>query len=184
MQPEIRHVVSVRDLGTDDRDWARELLKRMQGAERVARLGEFIDPLERDCLVAEVDGRRVGLATVHAKPTKGMEVLVLLADPAGIGAGTALMERARQVTVARGHDRLWLVTTNDNLEAIRFYLRRGLSVAAVHAGAVEADRALKPEIPERNEENGIPIRDLIEFELSGDRLRRPLETRALQDAEM
>jgi 2-oxo-4-hydroxy-4-carboxy--5-ureidoimidazoline (OHCU) decarboxylase len=95
-----------------------------------------------------------------------------------MGAGTALMDTARQVAMASGHHRLWLVTTNDNLPAIHFYLRRGMSIATVHAGAVAADRTLKPEIPERNQQNGLPIRDLVEFELTGERLDRTLETRA------
>ena len=88
------------------------------------------------------------------------------------------METARQVAVASGHHRLWLVTTNDNLPAIHFYLRRGLHVAAVHDGAVEADRALKPEIPAVNPVNGLPIRDLIEMELAVTELDRPLQTTA------
>jgi 2-oxo-4-hydroxy-4-carboxy--5-ureidoimidazoline (OHCU) decarboxylase/GNAT superfamily N-acetyltransferase len=170
--------VHVRDLAPLDHDWARELISRLQGCEQVARLGELIDPLALECLVAEADGRPIGLASVHEAAGKGLELVLLLSDPGGVGAGTALMETARQVAAASGHHRLWLVTTNDNLPAIHFYLRRGMSVAAVHAGAVAADRALKPEIPERNQQNGLPIRDLVELELTGERLDRPLETRA------
>ncbi len=66
------------------------------------------------------------------------------------------------------------MTTNDNLRAVRWYLRRGMRVATVHASAADADRAsIKPELPERNPQNEIPIRDYIEFELptdAGDRL--------------
>jgi 2-oxo-4-hydroxy-4-carboxy--5-ureidoimidazoline (OHCU) decarboxylase/GNAT superfamily N-acetyltransferase len=170
--------VHVRDLAAADHDWARATVIRLQGSEQVARLGELIDPLAMEGLVAEADGRPIGLASVHETPGKGLEVVVLLSDPAGMGAGTALMDTARQVAAASGHQRLWLVTTNDNLPAIHFYLRRGMSVAAVHAGAVDADRALKPEIPDRNQQNGLPIRDLVEFELTGERLDRTLETTA------
>jgi 2-oxo-4-hydroxy-4-carboxy--5-ureidoimidazoline (OHCU) decarboxylase/GNAT superfamily N-acetyltransferase len=170
--------VHVRDLTPPDRDWARETINRMQGSERVARLGELIEPLALECLLAEADGQPIGLASVHEAAGKGLELVLLLSDPGGMGAGTALMETARQVAAASGHHRLWLVTTNDNLPAIRFYLRRGMSVAAVHAGAVAADRALKPEIPDRNPQNGLPIRDLVELELTGERLDHPLETRA------
>ena len=46
------------------------------------------------------------------------------------------------------------MTTNDNLPAIHFYLRRGLHVAAMHESAVDADRALKPEIPVVNPSAG------------------------------
>jgi hypothetical protein len=49
--------------------------------------------------------------------------------------------------------------------ALGFYQRRGLRLCALHAGAVERDRALKPEIPEVNPDNGIPLRDLLELEL-------------------
>jgi 2-oxo-4-hydroxy-4-carboxy--5-ureidoimidazoline (OHCU) decarboxylase/GNAT superfamily N-acetyltransferase len=166
--------VTVRDLRPDDHAWAREIMTRLQGSERVARLGELIDPLEFGSLVAEVDGRQVGLASVHETPDRGLEVVLLLAEPRGIGAGSALMETARQVASASGHHRLWLVTTNDNLAALHFYLRRGMHVAAVHDNAVEADRALKPEIPRVNPENRLPIRDLVEMELTGDALDRRL----------
>ena len=167
--------VTVRDLTVEDHDWARGLITRLQGSERVARLGELIDPLSVEALVAEADGQAVGLASVKESPDRGLEVLLLLAEPSGIGAGTALMESAREVASASGHHRLWLVTTNDNLPAIHFYLRRGMHVATVHENAVEADRALKPEIPEVNPINRLPLRDLVEFELTGDALDRRLE---------
>lgn len=158
--------VHVRDLSPADRDWAERLLAAQQGGTRmVARLGELIDPLSLEGLVAEAAGRQIGLATVQESPGRGMEVLTLHAEPRGQGAGTALLETAWHVAAASGHHRLWLVTTNDNLEALHFYLRRGMRVAAVHAGAVERDRQLKPEIPAFNGDNGLPIRDVIELEL-------------------
>jgi 2-oxo-4-hydroxy-4-carboxy--5-ureidoimidazoline (OHCU) decarboxylase/GNAT superfamily N-acetyltransferase len=168
--------VTVRDLLASDHDWARALIAGFQGSARVARMGEVVDPLTLEGMVAERDGVPVGLASVIETPDRGLEVLLLQAEPRGIGAGTALLETARQVAAASGHHRLWLVTTNDNLPAIHFYLRRGLHVAAVHGGAVDADRALKPEIPAVNPVNGLPIRDLIEMELLGDQLDRPLQT--------
>ena len=131
----------------------------------MARLGELLDPLALDGLVAESEGRPVGLATVREAPGRGMEVVTLHADPPGRGAGTALLRTAWHVAAASGHGRLWLVATNDNLPALHFYLRRGMRVAAVHAGAVARDRELKPEIPPFNGDNGLPIRDLVELEL-------------------
>ncbi|HET9879270.1 MAG TPA: GNAT family N-acetyltransferase [Candidatus Limnocylindria bacterium] len=157
--------IRIRDLAPDDRDWADALISAHQGLRMTARLGELLDPLELDGLVAEASGERVGLATVHETPGGGFELLTLHADPRGTGAGSALLQTALQVAGATGHTRLWLVTTNDNLDAIRFYLRRGMRVARVHAGAVARDRALKPEIPAVNPDNGLPIRDLVELEL-------------------
>lgn len=157
--------VGVRDLLPADRGWAERLLGDLGGGVRkVARLGELIDPFSLDGLVAVRDGAPIGLATVHESDA-GLEVVTLHAQPRKAGAGTALLEVARQVAAASGHHRLWLVTTNDNVEAIHFYLRRGFHVAALHPNAVVADRALKPEIPLLNPENGLPIRDLVELAL-------------------
>jgi GNAT superfamily N-acetyltransferase len=79
------------------------------------------------------------------------------------GVGTALIggvvERAR----AAGARRLWLITTNDNLDALRFYQRRGWRMAKVWPGAAGASRRIKPSIPETGA-YGIPIRDEIELE--------------------
>ena len=69
--------------------------------------------------------------------------------------------QAAQETAA---SRLWLVTTNDNLDALRFYQRRGFRVADVRPGALDdARRSLKPTIPEVGR-FGIPIRDEIILE--------------------
>ncbi|HET8587142.1 MAG TPA: GNAT family N-acetyltransferase, partial [Candidatus Limnocylindria bacterium] len=127
----------------------------------VARLGELIDPLRLDGLVAEDDGQAVGLATVHETSERGLEVVTLHADPQRRGTGTALLETAFHVALASGHRRLWLVTTNDNLAALHFYLRRAMHVVTVHQGAADEDRALNPAIPTVNPENGIAIRDLV-----------------------
>jgi hypothetical protein len=48
---------------------------------------------------------------------------------------------------------------------MEFYQRRGLEVAAIHRGAVEVSRQLKPQIP-RHGIGGVPIRDEIELALS------------------
>lgn len=158
-----------------DRPWAERLLAaNLGGTHVVARLGETLDPLQLEGLVAERGGRPIGLATVQETAERGMEVVTLHADPPGQGAGTALLETAWRVASASGHHRLWLVTTDDNLKALHFCLRRGMRVAAVHAGAVEADRKLKPAIPAVNAANGLPVRDLVELELpTGEGLDQP-----------
>jgi ribosomal protein S18 acetylase RimI-like enzyme len=63
-----------------------------------------------------------------------------------------------------GQGRLWLVTTNDNLDALRFYQRRGLTLVALRPGAVAVGRKLKSSIPAVGA-YGIPLRDELEFEL-------------------
>jgi ribosomal protein S18 acetylase RimI-like enzyme len=69
------------------------------------------------------------------------------------------VKAVEQAAAERGCRRLWVLTTNDNVDALRFYQRRGFRLAELHPGAVDDSRArLKPEIPEAGE-HGIPLRD-------------------------
>lgn len=90
--------------------------------------------------------------------------VTLDAFPRFRGVGTRLLRSVAEEARKRGCRRLWLITTNDNLDAIRFYQRRGMRIATVHTGALRESRKIKPAIPEVGM-NGIPLRDEIEFEM-------------------
>jgi GNAT superfamily N-acetyltransferase len=91
------------------------------------------------------------------------EVLTLHATEQWRGVGTALIETVEQPAAGHGCTRLWLITTNDSVDALRFYQRRGFRLAAVHLRAVDYSRSmLKPEIPVAGA-YGIPVRDEIEL---------------------
>jgi ribosomal protein S18 acetylase RimI-like enzyme len=128
---------------------------------RVARRGEVLRPIEHPQLLAvDGDGTVVAVLTyvVHGDEC---EVLTFHSDVRGEG----VVGEARRRAAAAGCRRLWLVTTNDNVDAIRWYQRRGLRLRALRPGAVDAARArLKPEIPEIGDHE-IPLRDELELEL-------------------
>jgi GNAT superfamily N-acetyltransferase len=113
--------------------------------------------------VAERVGRPVGFTLVRLDDDGSAEVVAMRALERWSGVGTALLEAVEAQSAREGWRRLWLVTTNDNLDAVRFYQRRGWEWVAFHRDAVTAARALKPEIPERGL-HGLPIRHELEFE--------------------
>jgi len=135
-----------------------------------------MDPLDGEVLVAELDGRPIGLVGWHeggqfSNPDEA-EVRVLLVEPDARrrGAATALLAGAEARMAGAGVRAAWLVSTNDNIEALAFYGHRGWLVSAILAGAVdEARRTLKPGIP-AIAENGIPIRDELVLRRSLSRL--------------
>ncbi|HWF00415.1 MAG TPA: GNAT family N-acetyltransferase [Caulobacteraceae bacterium] len=102
-----------------------------------------------------------GAAAVALDGSAVAELVALNAFSAGRGVGTALLEAI--AADLEGHARLRLVTTNDNLDALRFYQRRGFRLADIRFGAVERARIEKPSIPQIGD-YGIPIRDEIELE--------------------
>jgi len=103
-----------------------------------------------------------GLVTFVVSP-EGCEIVSLDSLEGGRGTGTQLIEVVAQEAARRGCLRLFLSTTNDNLDALRFYQRRGFQLAALHRGAVTRSRERKPGIPEFGQ-HGIPLRDEIVLE--------------------
>jgi len=81
-----------------------------------------------------------------------------------VQAHLSLLEAVARNAAAKGCRRLWLITTNDNVDALRFYQRRGLRLVAVHRGAVDRARLVKPQIPDVGS-FGIAVHDEIELEL-------------------
>lgn len=79
------------------------------------------------------------------------------------GIGSALVNMAVREAAERGLQKIVLMTTNDNINAIRFYQKRGFDMARLFRNAVDAARKLKPEIPLIGE-NAIPLHHEIEFE--------------------
>jgi N-acetylglutamate synthase-like GNAT family acetyltransferase len=94
---------------------------------------------------------------------KAREIVTIDSTSKGEGIGTALIHSVRDVAKGKGCRKLWLVTTNDNLEALGFYQRRGFHLVALYPNALEASRKLKPQISMKAA-NGIPIRDELELQ--------------------
>ena len=86
------------------------------------------------------------------------EVIVLDSLVERQGIGSALLAQVERQACADGHRQVSLMTTNDNIDALRFYLRRGYRITSVSLGAVDRARALKPSIP-LVASNGIRVSD-------------------------
>lgn len=113
--------------------------------------------------VAISDGKPVGLLTYRIENDE-CEIVLLDSGFEGKGIGSVLIAAAKEAAAEAGCSRLWLVTTNDNVDALRFYQKRGFVIAAVHTNALEQSRKLKPEIPLVGK-HGIPLRDEIELDI-------------------
>jgi ribosomal protein S18 acetylase RimI-like enzyme len=154
----------VRPLEEGDRRWARAFLAKRWGSEVVAAHGHLFRPAEHQGFVVEMDREAVGLVTYRMDGSADCEVLTIDSTTEGLGVGTALMDAVVQRSTAAGCARVWLITTNDNLDALRFYQKRGFRLVALRPAAIERARDMKPEIPALGR-HGIPIRDELELEL-------------------
>ncbi|MEO8229315.1 MAG: GNAT family N-acetyltransferase [Chloroflexota bacterium] len=149
---------------TEDAAWAESVLDGVGGRVQVRR-GELVDVLEPGLgFMAERDHTAVGLLT-YRLDVDAAELSSIVATPRRTGSGSALLAALVEAVRAAHLDWIWVVTTNDNVDALRFYQRRGFRIGEVRVGAVDrARKALKPSIA-RLGEHGIPLRDEIELVL-------------------
>ena len=159
-------MILVRPLRPNDRDWVRDRVAERWGSPTVVAHGVVYKPSSLPGFVAEDDGRPVGLLTFIVEGDE-CEIVTIDAFEEGRGVGATLIDFVKGL----GHERLWLITTNDNSRAQRFYERVGFRLVGVHQGAVERSRELKPEIPLVSAD-GTPIRDELEYEFRP-RMRPP-----------
>ncbi|MEL6330340.1 MAG: GNAT family N-acetyltransferase [Planctomycetota bacterium] len=153
----------IRPLQTTDRDWVRKTLRRYWASEQVLSRGKVHNAVDLTGFAAVRDDEEpVGLITYHIE---GQDCEIVthnsMADSGGIGS--CLLAAVRNEARNQGCRRLWLVTTNDNVPALRFYQRRDFDICAFHKNAITESRRLKPEIPDVGLA-GIPIKHEIELE--------------------
>lgn len=91
------------------------------------------------------------------------EIVSVEALQQGIHIGGRLLDAAEQELVRRAVWRITIVTTNDNLRALAFYVRRGYRLVRVHTDAMDRVRSVKPQVPLIGNE-GIPLHDMWELE--------------------
>jgi GNAT superfamily N-acetyltransferase len=124
-----------------------------------------VDTLDHPALVAWSGDELVGVAT-YVVADGDCELLTLHAAHRFTGVGSALVTGVQEIARRAGCTRLWVVTTNDNVDALRFYQRRGFRLARLRPEAVDhSRRTVKPEIPVTGA-YGIPLRDELELEMA------------------
>jgi ribosomal protein S18 acetylase RimI-like enzyme len=169
-------MVRVRPIQSADGPWVVGRLVDAFGGVVVARKGVLIDASALPGFVATDGKRPVGLLT-HDVADGECEVVAVLSTERGLGVGRALMDAARDHAEAAGCRRLWLVTTNDNARAFRFYQRWGMDLSAFHRHGARRSREAKPSLPLLGAD-GIPIEHELEFELELGVRRSPSGSRA------
>ena len=154
---------TLRPITDADRDWVARFAAEHWGSDLIVSHGDLYYISHLPGFMAEAGGVPVGLITYIIKDEQ-CEVGSLDSLREGLGIGTALIDTVKSVSRQAGCKRLFLITTNDNVDALRFYQRRGFVLAALRKGAINESRKIKPEIPLVGN-YGIPIRDELELEI-------------------
>ena len=152
----------IRPIDQEDRKKVDAFIVRQWYTMQMVVHGESIDLGTADGCYAS-DGKEItGLVTWRQRG-KEMEILSLDSLHEREGTGTALLHAAIEKAKRTGMERIMLITTNDNLPALRFYQKRGFDLVKIHLNAVDLARKIKPEIPLTGLD-GIPLKHEIELE--------------------
>ena len=125
--------------------------------------GQEFDMSEMEGVVAYNGGQIIGLITYMFR-NRICEIMSLDSLEEKQGIGTALLNMVIQEAKENNIQKVVLITTNDNINAIRFYQKRGFDMVNLYRNILDVSRKLKPEIPLIGE-NDIPLRHEIEFEM-------------------
>lgn len=124
--------------------------------------GKLYDLSRMDGFAAYYEGKIVGLITYLMEDNNEYEIMSLDSLIERQGIGTALVNKVMEKAKKDKIKVIKLITTNDNINAIKFYQKNGFDFFALYRNAVDISRKLKPSIPEVGYYN-IPIKDEIEF---------------------
>ena len=124
--------------------------------------GKIVDGTKVDGFIVFDNNRIIGLIT-YIIYDDVCEMVTLNSLEENKGVGTALCNKLKEVALENKCRLIRLITTNDNLNALGFYQRRGYVLTRLFSNAMEDVRKIK-NIPFIGE-NNIPLRDELELEL-------------------
>jgi len=152
----------IRESNPEDLEWILEAIKKEWGSTIIITRGKIYEISKLPCLIAIFKNRRSGILA-YKIDNKECEIISLNALIQGKGIGTSLLKAVEKIARDRKCEKLVVITTNDNIDALRFYQTRGFRIRAIHVNKIKEYREIKPEIPLKGFHD-IEIRDEIELE--------------------
>jgi len=141
----------------------RRIAEKEWGANLVVSLGKTYEINSLKGWVAVCHNKVIGFVS-YCIENDECEIIALYSEIEDKGVGTALINKVISFAKNNNCKRIKLITTNDNIRSIAFYQKRGFTIANINIDGIRKAREIKPQIPLVGN-NGIPIRDEIEFEI-------------------
>ena len=148
--------------GIKDNDAVSKIIKGW-GSDILVSRGKTYRTGDLEGILKYKKNKIIGLGLYYIKNNE-CEIVLLETFIQKKGIGTEITEKIKEIAKTKNCKRIWLITSNDNIDAIKFYQRKGFNIANFYKNAMDESRRLKPAIPLIGNYD-IPIRDEIEFEI-------------------
>lgn len=155
--------MDIKEISSENRQQLNNFIKSQWFSTDMAVKGELVDMTSIDGFAAYEHEGIIGLVTYRIIDSE-CEIMSLDSLTEKQGIGTALVNKVIEKAAKEKCVKVTLITTNDNINALRFYQKCGFDMVKVYRNSVEASRKLKPSIPMIGD-FGIPIKHEIEFEM-------------------
>lgn len=153
--------IKIQPITKKNREIVNEILLKEWNSLFMIVRGKKISLNEIDGIIAYDGENIIGIIT-YLLYDDTLEIISLNSLYEGKGIGTLLIEEVKKKTREEGKSNIKVITTNDNINAIKFYQRRSFIISNVYINSIEKYRKIKPNIPQKGIFD-IPIRDEIEF---------------------
>jgi len=145
-----------------DNEAVSEIIKGW-GSDILVSRGKTYKTEDLEGILTYKKNKIIGLGLYYIKNNE-CEIVLLETFIQKKGIGTQIIEKIKEIAKLNNCKRIWLITSNDNIDAIKFYQRRGFNIANFYKNAMDKSRELKPTIPLIGNYE-IPIKDELEFEI-------------------
>jgi GNAT superfamily N-acetyltransferase len=155
--------IAINQISSEDAIWLKSLIECEWGGNPLVIRGKSYYPEKLPGLIALKENSRIGFLSYEIRENI-CEIIAFEVFEKFCGIGSKMLNTLISIIKENACNQIYVMTTNDNLDALRFYQRRGFNITGIHINSVKKSRAIKPSIP-INGDLGIPLRDEIDLTL-------------------
>ncbi|WP_274309961.1 GNAT family N-acetyltransferase [Solibacillus daqui] len=153
--------MSIKPITIHNRKRVHQFFKEHWGSTQMIISSGIYNCDQLDGYIYEKDEKILGLLT-YVFHEDVLEVISLDSVIEGQGIGSKLMQEVELLAKHKGMLKITLLTTNDNINALKFYQKKGYRIVKVIPNAVAKACMIKPSIPLIGYE-AIPLHDELEL---------------------
>jgi hypothetical protein len=153
---------SIREKTSSDNALIIPCISLSWGSDRIISKGTIFNVSDLAGYVAVENNRIVGVG-LYSVNSNECEIVLIESYVHSVGIGSTLLKKIIGISKTNDCKRIFLITTNDNIDALKFY-QKSMTIKGMYCDSIKDERKLKPEIPLTGK-YGIPIRDEIELEI-------------------
>lgn len=155
---------NIRSTTPTDKYWINELIIKEWGSDFIVTAqNKRYMPKDLPGLIAVENNEKVGLLTYVIENSE-CRIITINSFKQNKGVGSLLLDSLKKLIKEMNLKKIIVETTNDNLNALKFYQKRGFQITTLYPNAMDQVRKIKPQTPLLGKQ-GIPLRDIIKLEL-------------------